>query len=62
MTNTEHPAPEVIQHFRKHNILIGRQFPPLNTYIRVSLGLPDEMLAFWKTWDMLPWSKQIMQH
>ena len=60
--NTEHPAQEVIGHFRQHNILIGRQFPPMNDYIRVSLGIPAEMLAFWKMWDMLPWSKQLMQH
>ena len=62
MMNTEHPAEEVIGHFRKHNVLVGRQFPPMNDYIRVSLGIPDEMRAFWRVWDMLPWSKQLMQH
>jgi histidinol-phosphate aminotransferase len=62
MMNTEHPAQELIGHFRKHNVLIGRQFPPMNDYIRVSLGTPDEMRAFWRVWDMLPWSKQLMQH
>jgi histidinol-phosphate/aromatic aminotransferase/cobyric acid decarboxylase-like protein len=52
----------VIQHFRKNNILIGRQFPPMDTYIRVSLGRPEEMQAFWQTWDLLPWAKNLMMH
>jgi histidinol-phosphate aminotransferase len=62
MMNTQHPAEEVIQHFRRHNILIGRRFPPMDTYIRVSLGTPEEMDAFWQTWDLLPWSKKFMHH
>src|SRR5580704_11077320 len=62
MMNVEHPATEVIEHFRKHNILIGRHFPPLDTYIRVSLGSPEEMRVFWQTWDLLPWAKMFMHH
>lgn len=62
MMNTFHPAEEVIQHFRKNNIMIGRRFPPMDTYIRVSLGRPEEMLAFWRVWDLLPFSKNIMHH
>jgi hypothetical protein len=62
MIDAQHPAEEVIEHFRKHNVLIGRRFPPLNNYIRVSLGTPDEMSIFWRTWDMLPWSNKLMHH
>jgi histidinol-phosphate aminotransferase len=62
MTNIQHPAVEVIEHFRKHNILIGRHFPPLDNYIRVSLGTPDEMRAFWRIWDLLPWAKKFIHH
>ena len=62
MMNTFHPAQDVIEHFRKNNILIGRQFPPMDTYIRVSLGRPEEMQAFWQTWDLLPWTKNLMMH
>ena len=62
MMDTLHPADEVIEHFRMHNILIGRHFPVMNTYIRVSLGLPDEMSAFWSTWDRLPYPKSTMHH
>ena len=62
MMNTQHHADEVIEHFRQHNVLIGRHFPPMDTYIRVSLGTPEEMRAFWQTWDLLPWSKKFMHH
>jgi len=62
MMNTFHPAEDAIAHFRANNILIGRRFPPMETYIRVSLGLPEEMLAFWKTWDMLPYAGQLRHH
>ena len=62
MMNTFHPAQDVIQHFRQNNILIGRQFPPMDTYIRVSLGRPEEMRAFWQTWDLLAWAKNLMMH
>ena len=60
MMNTDHPAEETIQHFKKNGILIGRRFPPMDTYIRVSLGTPDEMKAFWNVWDRLPYSKMSM--
>jgi histidinol-phosphate aminotransferase len=62
MMNTFHPSDDVIQHFRKNNILIGRSFPSMSTYIRVSLGLPDEMRLFWQAWDTLPYPKHTMQH
>jgi len=62
MMNAFHPAQEVIHLFHKSNILIGRPFPPLDTYIRVSLGLPEEMVAFWRAWDTLPYSKDLMSH
>ena len=56
MMDVHHPAVEIIEHFRKNNVLIGRPFPPMNTYIRVSLGMPDEMHEFWRVWDTLPFS------
>jgi len=62
MMNTFHEADEIIEQFRKHNIVIGRHFPPMNTYIRVSLGLPDEMRAFWRIWDLLPYPRNMMHH
>jgi histidinol-phosphate aminotransferase len=62
MMNTAHPATDVIQHFRTNNILIGRNFPPMDTYIRVSLGTEEEMLSFWRAWDKLPYAKNVMHH
>lgn len=62
MMNIHRPAEEAIAHFRKNNILIGRHFPPMDTYIRVSLGTPDEMRAFWRIWDSLSYPKMPMQH
>jgi histidinol-phosphate aminotransferase len=48
------PAPEVIEHFQRHNILIGPLVPEMPKYVRVSLGRSEEMLEFWKVWNMLP--------
>lgn len=57
MMNAHHPAADVIAHFEKSNIRIGRAFPPMDTYVRVSLGLPGEMRAFWRAWDLLSFPK-----
>jgi histidinol-phosphate aminotransferase len=62
MMNTFHPAQEIVDHFRNHGILIGQRFPEMDTYIRVSLGRPEEMIAFWKVWDGLPYPKGSMHH
>jgi len=53
MFNTQRPIRTVIDHFKKDNIRIGRPFPPMDTFARVSLGKPDEMKAFWQVWDRL---------
>ena len=47
-------ASGVIAHFKRHNVLIGPEFPSMSTFIRVTLGLPDEMREFWRVWDLLP--------
>jgi histidinol-phosphate aminotransferase len=62
MMNTFHPGDELAEHFRKNKILIGHGFPSMDTYIRVSLGRPEEMQAFWRVWDMLPYAKNVMSH
>ena len=51
MFNTQRPIRTVIDYFKKNNIRIGRPFPPMDTYARISLGQPDEMKAFWQVWD-----------
>ncbi|MBV9669422.1 MAG: aminotransferase class I/II-fold pyridoxal phosphate-dependent enzyme [Acidobacteriales bacterium] len=53
MIETGHPVRKVIEHFRTHNVLVGRPFPPYDTKLRVSLGRPAEMQSFWRAWDAL---------
>jgi histidinol-phosphate aminotransferase len=60
MVNAQRPATEAVEHFRKNGIEIGRPFPPLDTYIRVTLGKPAEMLEFWRVWDLVPTHKMEM--
>jgi histidinol-phosphate aminotransferase len=54
MMDTHQPADEMIAHFLKNKVRIGRHFPPLSRHIRVSLGTPPAMKEFWRVWDMLP--------
>ncbi len=53
MVKTGKPVNDVIAGFKSENVLIGRPFPPMLDWIRVSLGLPDEMKTFWNVWDLL---------
>lgn len=62
MMNTLHPAKDVAGYFRTKGVLIAAGFPRMDTYIRVSLGRPEEMRAFWQTWDTLPYPKNVMSH
>lgn len=48
---------DIIKHFKSHNIFIGREFPLMNSHVRVSLGRPEEMIKFWQVWDLLPQNK-----
>jgi histidinol-phosphate aminotransferase len=60
MMDTHRPAKQIIEHFRQHNILVGPRFPAMDSYIRVSLGTPPEMLEFWRVWDLLPHVDMVM--
>ncbi len=60
MMNAQRPAPGLIEHFQKNGVLIGRPFPPLDNYIRVTLGKPAEMTEFWRVWDLGPAHKMEM--
>ena len=46
MVHTGRPAREVGAEFRKHHVAVGRPFPPMLDYLRVSIGTPDEMERF----------------
>jgi histidinol-phosphate aminotransferase len=60
--DTFNPATMIIQHFRANNILIAPVSLLWDTWIRVSLGKPEEMNAFWRTWDTLPIDKTTIRH
>jgi histidinol-phosphate aminotransferase len=53
MVKTGRPVKEMMDGFKKQNVLIGRPFPPMLEWIRVTFGLPDEMKTFWQAWDSL---------
>lgn len=48
------PVKRVIDYFKTNSILIGRPFPPMDTWARISLGTPEQMKAFWQAWDKMP--------
>ena len=35
-----------IEKFRAKKVLVGRPFPPMTDFMRVSVGTPDEMARF----------------
>jgi histidinol-phosphate aminotransferase len=57
MLDPQRPPDEVIEHLKKHNILIGPKYPALDKFIRISLGKPNEMQTFWDAWDRMPPSR-----
>jgi histidinol-phosphate aminotransferase len=54
MLNAGQRAGEVVEHFRRNNIILPHPFPPLSKYVRVSLGARQDMEQFWRVWDLLP--------
>ncbi|MDK4199408.1 pyridoxal phosphate-dependent aminotransferase [Pseudomonas sp. HR1] len=46
MVDTGHPGQQVIAALARRNIVIGRTWPAWPTWVRVSVGLPNEMKAF----------------
>ncbi len=54
------PAEVVIQHFRQHRIHLGPQFASMPKHVRLSFGTPEEMIEFWRVWDLLPMADDSM--
>ena len=54
MVETGRPVRQMIQHFRTDNIAVGRPFPRMENFLRVSFSTPNDMSAFWQSWDKLP--------
>jgi histidinol-phosphate aminotransferase len=51
MMDAGRPATQIATYFKQNGILIGRRFPPMDNFVRVSLGRPNEMQQFWSVWD-----------
>ncbi len=51
--NVMRPAGEIVEHYRKNNFVLAPPIPAMPNYLRISLGTPDEMLEFWRVWDLL---------
>lgn len=54
MMDSHRQVQQMIDYFKSKNIEIGRPFPPLNTFVRISLGTPPQMQQFWEAWDAIP--------
>ncbi len=46
LLDTKHPAKEVIAAMAQQNVIIGRVWPAMPSYSRVTIGTSDEMLLF----------------
>jgi histidinol-phosphate aminotransferase len=56
MLNAQHPAAEVWEHLRERGVIVARPVQYFDQHLRVALGNPAEMRAFWHAWD------QVVQH
>jgi histidinol-phosphate aminotransferase len=54
MLDTGRPGLQMVEHFRQNGILVSGPSYGFPKHIRVSLGLPGEMRAFWRVLDLLP--------
>ena len=55
MIDTGTDVKPLIEAFKARRILVGRRFPALPTWLRVSIGTPEEMKAFLSVLgDVLP--------
>jgi histidinol-phosphate/aromatic aminotransferase/cobyric acid decarboxylase-like protein len=46
MVNVRTDAAPVIEEFWRKKVLVGREFPPMTKFLRVSLGTDEEMKRF----------------
>jgi histidinol-phosphate/aromatic aminotransferase/cobyric acid decarboxylase-like protein len=53
MVDIRREAAPVIEEFWKRKILVGREFPPMTKFLRVSLGTDDEMKRFYSAFRQI---------
>jgi histidinol-phosphate/aromatic aminotransferase/cobyric acid decarboxylase-like protein len=51
LLRTAGPSKEVADLLRAQGVLVSAGYPFFEKHIRVSLGLPEDMQAFWHAWD-----------
>jgi histidinol-phosphate aminotransferase len=51
MLKTASLGTEVAEQLKEKGILVASTYPGFEHYIRVSLGLPQDMKEFWRAWD-----------
>lgn len=51
--NVMRPAGEIFEHYSKNNFALAPLISQMPTYLRVSLGSSDQMMEFWRVWDLL---------
>jgi histidinol-phosphate aminotransferase len=54
LVDTGRAAAHIVEHFKAHKVLLPSPFPHFDRHVRVSLGTPEEMRAFWRIWDRMP--------
>ena len=63
MIDTGRPGKEVIAAMQQHNVFIGRTWPAMPNYVRVTVGTADEMkkfqTAFKKSYETAPSSAHL---
>lgn len=53
LMRTASSGQEAAEMLGKRGVLVGAGYPGFEKHIRVSLGLPEDMQAFWHAWDAL---------
>jgi histidinol-phosphate aminotransferase len=53
MVNIRREVEPVIEAFRQRKILVGRPFPPMTKFLRVSIGTDDETKRFYAAFRMI---------
>jgi histidinol-phosphate aminotransferase len=51
--NVMRPSKEILEHYQKNDFVLAPAIATMPNYLRVSLGSPEEMIEFWRVWDLL---------
>jgi histidinol-phosphate aminotransferase len=53
MLNTARRAADIVKHFERNGVALPAPFSPLDEYIRVTIGPSEDMMEFWRVWDLM---------